>query len=183
MLLATLPGGAPRLISGFGTTSTVSGLGVTPTTSEPLKKLQEALKGLSTAARNPAIDPGAVDGKLVNGLPPDRTMAAVAASISLIGPKLGTYTRAALMIGLGVGATTNTAKQAVLDYASELRAAAITATAAAPYYVKPEEAAAAETTPSIFASSGPWYKTWWGIGAIAVGAVGFLSLIASARRS
>lgn len=173
MLLATPYGSAPRLLSGFGAVATVS---------EPLKKLQTALTQLSAAARNPAINPGATDGALVNGLPSDKTMAAVAAAVSLIGPKLGTYTRAALMIGLGVGATTDTAKKAVLDYASELTRAAQAATAAAPYYVKPEEGGAAEPPATIYAASGPWYKTWWGIGAIAVGALGVLSLLA-ARRS
>lgn len=150
-----------------------------------LGRLQIALTALSKATRNTSIDPGAVDGKLTNGMVPDRTMAAVAAAIALIGPKLGTYKRAALQIALGIGATTSEAKGLVLSYANELTYAVQAATIAAPYYVKPEEPGATDSSSSgaSYQPSGPWYKTWWGIGAIGVGVLGVMSLLLSARGS
>jgi hypothetical protein len=184
MLLTSQVGCPPRYL-GHG----ITGLGVTAAEAAALaqksinlKALQEALVQLSTATHNPAINPGTPTGGLIGGLPDDKTMAAVAASLGLIGPKLPTIARAALMIALGIGATSSSAKQAVLDYAPELRKAVIAATATAPFYVKPE-AVPEETAPTpFFATSGPWYKTWYGIGAIAIGALGVLSLIAARRQ-
>lgn len=173
MLLSTSVGCPPSLLSGFG---------ALPTVSEPLKKLQLALVALSDATRNPAINPGTTEGRLVNGLPEDKTMGSIAASLGLITPHLPTWAAVALSIGFGVGASTDRAKQAVLDYADELRKAVIAATATAPFYTKPPETPTPET-PTIFATSGPWYKTWWGIGAIAVGVVGTISIVAASRRA
>jgi hypothetical protein len=179
MLLSTCLGCAPSFLSGLGVTAEEAAkIGVNATN---IIALQKALKALSVAANNPMIDPGDATG-LIGGYPPDRTMAAVAASVNLIGPKLGTFTRAALAIALGVGASTTQAKQYVMTYAVELTRAVQAATIAAPYYVKPPAAPAAET-PTIFATSGPWYKTWWGIGAIAVGVIGSASLVMAHRRA
>lgn len=174
MLLSTPIGGAPMLLSGFG---------ATPTTSEPLKKLQLALVALSDATHNAAIKPSNVTGALTAGLPDDRTMAAITASMGLITPHLPKWAAVPLVIAFGVGASTQTAKQAVLDYADELRTAVVAATVAAPFYVKPPTADTTTETPTIFAASGPWYKTWWGIGAIAVGVIGTVSLLAAHRRT
>ena len=171
MLLSTPIGCPPSLISGFG---------ALPTVSEPLKKLQTELVKLSTATHNAAINPGSTEGRLVNGLPEDRTMGAVAASLALITPHLPSWAAIALSIGFGLGASTDRAKQAVLDYAGELSKAVIAATVTAPYYTKAPEAPTT-TTPTIFKTSGPWYTTWWGIGSIAVGLVGVLALVAARR--
>jgi hypothetical protein len=100
--------------------------------------------------------------------------------MSLIGPKLPTLARGALAIALGVGATTDRAKKAVLDYADALRKAVIAATIVAPHYVKPGETATEDK--SIFATTGPWYKTWWGIGAMVIGGLGVVSLISASMR-
>jgi len=173
MLIATPIGCAPTLLAGFGAVATAS---------DPIKRLQIALTNLSTATRNPGINPGSTSGMLVNGLPDDRTMAAVAASLALVNRKLPTWAAVALSIGFGLGATSDKAKQAVLANASELQKAAILATIAAPYYMPTEAAPETPTKPDVYAITGPWYKTWWGIGAMAIGAIGFISLIA-ARRS
>jgi hypothetical protein len=156
--------------------------GVTPTGDDGLKKLQVALVGLSNATKNPAINPGAQDGVLANGLPPDRTMAAVAAAMGIINQHLPTWAGVTLSIAMGVGATTATAKQAVLQYSSELRDAVLAATATAPYYTG-SSAAPGSTAPSAAPVAPPaaWYTTWWGIGAIAIGALGVLSMIAQHR--
>lgn len=180
MLLSSSVGCPPSFLSGFGTTAAEAT--ALAQKSINLKALQTALVALSTASGNPAINPGTPSGGLYDGLPDDKTMAAVAASLALIGPKLGTYTRAALMIGLGVGASTHTAKQAVLDYATELTAAAKAATIAAPYYTTPP-AAPSNDLPQIFQTTGPWYKTWWGIAAIAVGVLGTVSLVRAHRQT
>lgn len=173
MLLSTPLGGHPlALISGFG---------ATPTTSEPLKKLQLALVALSDATKNPAIKPSNVAGTLTNGLPDDGTMRSITAALGLITPHLPRAASIPLVIAFGFGASTDTAKQAVLDYADYLRDAVVGATAAAPYYNKADAAPAASTTPTIFASTGPWYATWWGIAAIAVGALGTIALVRSHR--
>lgn len=176
MLLSTPIGCPPTLLAGFG---------AVPTTSEPLKKLQQALVKLSEATHNSAVNPGAVDGKLTNGLPDDRTMAAVAASMGLITPHIPKWAAIPLVIGLGVGASTTTAKKAVLDYADELRTAVVGATVSAPFYVKPPaaETPASSDIPQIFQTSGPWYKSWWGIGAIAIGVLGTAALIRAHRAS
>lgn len=178
MLLSTLPGQAPTLLSGFG---------ATPTTSEPLKKLQLALVALSDATHNPAIKPTNVTGTLTNGLPDDRTMAAIAASLGLITPHIPKWAAVPLVIAFGVGAATDTAKHAVLDYADDLRTAVIAATVSAPFYTKPPTQSTSSSSsadiPQIFQTSGPWYKTWWGAGAIAVGVLGTLALVVSHRRS
>lgn len=179
MLLTSPVGCPPAFLSGLGVTAEEATR--LAQQAQRVIELQKALKQLSIAARNPAIDPGPVG--LVSGLPSDQTMSAVVASMSLIGPKLPTWARAALVIGLSVGAASSTAKKAVMDYADELRKAAIAATVAAPFYVQPEAAPAAPEAMSIFATTGPWYKTWWGIGALAVGALGMLSLVAASRRA
>lgn len=171
MLLSTSVGCPPSLLSGFG---------ALPTVSEPLKKLQVALVALSDATHNPAINPGTTEGRLINGLPEDRTMSSIAAALGLITPHLPTWAAVAISIGFGVGASTDRAKKAVLDYSDDLRKAVIAATATAPFYTKPPETPVVET-PSVFATSGPWYKTWWGIGAIAVGVIGTISLVAARR--
>ncbi len=147
-----------------------------------LKALETALVNLSNATHNPAINPGTPAGLLYNGLPTDKTMAAVAAAMGLIGPKLPTWANVSISVALGVGASTEIAKKAVLDYAPYLTKAAIAATVTAPYYTKAPEQPKTEV-PTIFATTGPWYKTIWGMGAIAIGALGFLSLIAARRAS
>jgi hypothetical protein len=183
MLLTTTPGGAPIIFRQHG----VHGLGATAAEaaalaqkSIDLKALQTALVNLSAATHNTAINPGTPSGALYNGLPDDKTMGAVAAAMGLIGPKLPTWANVSLSVAFGLGVSTDKAKQLVLDYSTYLKDAAIAATITAPYYTKPEAPAQAQI-PSVFATSGPWYKTWWGIGAIAIGGLGFLSLLASRR--
>lgn len=172
MLLTTSLGQPPTLLSGFG---------AVPTTSEPLKKLQAALVALSDATHNPAIKPTNVTGTLTNGLPDDRTMAAIAASLGLITPHIPKWAAVPLVIGFGVGASTTTAKQAVLDYADELRTAVVAATVSAPFYVKPPAASTSSDIPQIFQTSGPWYTSWWGLGAIAIGLLGTVALVRAHR--
>lgn len=170
MLISSPVGGPPRLLAG---------LGATPTNDAGLQKLQAALIGLANATANAAINPGVQDGALVNGLPPDRTMAAIAAAMALITPHLPTWAGVALSVGFGVGATTTTAKQAVLDYSGPLRDAVIAATATAPYYNSTTAPGATAPIPAIVPV--PWYTTWWGIGAIAVGVIGAFSLLSQHR--
>lgn len=168
----------------------IGGLGADPTyatadlqnKSNNLKALQTALIALSDATRNPAINPGAATGVLSSGLPDDKTMGAVVAAMALISPHLPTWAAVTISVGLGVGASTTTAKQAVIDNAKYLTDAVKAATITAPFYTKPD-APAATTTPSIFATTGPWYKTWWGVGAIATAMVGTLALVAAHRRA
>lgn len=183
MLLSSPIGYPPRILSGFR-----GGLGAEYATAEltarstNLKALQQALVELSNAAHNPAINPGTTSGTLSSGLPDDKTMAAVAAAMGLIGPHLPKYAQVALVIALGIGASTNAAKTAVADNAKELTTAVKAATVAAPFYANPEQPATPET-PSIFSSSGPWYQTWWGVGAIATAAIGTIALVAARRRA
>lgn len=168
-------GHPPTLLSGFG---------ATPTTSEPLKKLQLALVALSDTTHNAAIKPTNVSGTLTNGLPDDRTMAAIASAMGLISPHLPTWAAVALSIGFGLGASTDTAKKAVLDYASELQKAVVVATTTAPFYTPSQTPPdSSSSMPTIFQSTGPWYSTWWGVGAIAIGLIGGVSLVAAHRRT
>ncbi len=176
MLLTSYVGHPPGVISGLGAVASAS---------EPLKKLQLALVALSDATHNTAIKPTNVTGTLTNGLPDDRTMVAVTASLGLISPHLPTWAAVGLSIAFGVGGATATAKKAVLDYADPLRVAVLAATATAPYYTKTPDTTSSDTKsdiPTIFQTTGPWYKTFWGIGAIAIGAIGAISLIAAHRR-
>mgnify|MGYP001583107801 CR=1 FL=1 len=171
MLLSTPIGCAPSFLSGFGAVAVAS---------VPIAKLQGELHKLAEATHNPAIDPKEYAGLLVNGLPTDKTMAAVAAAHTVLNHKLPSWASFAISVALGLGASTTQAKTVVLQYAEQLRLAAIAATISAPYYTKPPEVVAPET-PSIFATTGPWYKTWWGIGAMVVGGVGVISLITARR--
>ncbi len=166
---------------GFGATAAEEAT-ATAQKSIQLKALQTALVNLSNATHNPAINPGTPSGALYNGLPDDKTMSAVAAALGLIGPKLPTWANVSLSVAFGIGSMTDQAKQYVIDYSDYLTKAAIAATIAAPYYTKTPETPQAQI-PSIFATMGPWYQTWWGIGAIAVGALGVLSLLAARRRT
>lgn len=154
--------------------------------------LQKALKELSVASRRSDIDPKAPQGLVYDAssgvaLPPDNTMAALAAAVSLIGSKLSTVKRVALAAALGYGVTRREARIFVLENAGSLAQAVRAATIVAPYYVKPEEAGSGDTNAGggggATAIEVAWYKTWWGIGAIAVGAIGVLALLASARGS
>lgn len=174
MLFSTPIGGHPlALINGFG---------ATPTSSEPLKKLQLALVALSDATNNPTIKPSNITGTLTNGLPDDRTMSAIAASMGLITPHIPKWAAVSLVIGFGVGASTTTAKQAVIDYASDLTVAVKAATVSAPFYTKQPTAETPSDIPQIFQTAGPWYASWWGISAIAVGLIGTVALVSSHHR-
>lgn len=159
----------------------IFGLGDVATSDDGLKKLQVALVNLSNASHNPAINPGATDGVLVNGLPPDKTMAAVSQALGLINQALPTWAAVSLSIAFGVGVSTGTAKQAVLDYSADLTSATNAAAATAPFYAS--NPAAPGTTPATTPTAPPpaWYTTWWGLGAIAIGALGVLSVLASHR--
>ena len=159
----------------------IFGLGDVATSDDGLKKLQAALVDLANATHNAAINPGATDGVLVGGLPPDKTMAAISQSLGLINQALPTWAAVSLSIAFGVGASTATAKQAVLDYSADLTSAVKAATATAPYYASSPSATPDATSTTPTAPPPAWYTTWWGLGAIAVGALGLLSVIASHR--
>src|SRR5262245_21844604 len=183
MLLSTPMGGAPALFRTYGLGTTAEEAAAIGQKGLNLKALQVALVNLSNATHNPAINPGTPSGALYSGLPDDKTMSAVAAAMALIGPKLPTWANVSLSVALGLGASTDRAKQLVLDYAPYLKDAAIAATVAAPYYVKPPEQQPPSQIPQIFQTSGPWYKSWWGIAAIAIGGLGVLSLLAQRRQA
>jgi hypothetical protein len=71
----------------------------------------------------------------------------------------------------------------VMEHASELTKAVKATTAAA--MIRAAGQKPAETTASdapFFSENAPWYKTWWGVGAMAVGAAGIGSLLLARSR-
>jgi len=146
--------------------------------SAAIQSLQTALVGLAQASGRPAINPGPVDGILG-----DKTMLAVAAGLQAASERIPKDTAATVVsAALVFGATTSQAKTAVTTYASQLTVIIKAATAAyATGLIKnpsqfPIQTFAAQPSalPGAGAGSilgtGPWYKTWWGMGAIVVGA-------------
>lgn len=131
--------------------------------------LQNALVALSAALGDSRINPGATDGKLVDGLPSNQVMGAIVLALPHLKAKLGTYTTAALTIGLAFGASTTKAKEVVKGYMGPL-AIAINAVAAL-------KGGSGGGSTAITVPETPWFKTWWGAGSIAIGVFGALYLL------
>lgn len=164
-----------------------------------ITELQTALVGLAQASGRPAINPGPANGQLT-----DATMMALAAGLSAAAMKIPkSDVASAISIALTLGATTSYAKDAVdaaadqlvlvvraatIAYATGLISAGLSpqeqAAAAAAAQAKAQEdaiTAAAQAKAQADADAAaadaarPWYKTWWGVGGIAVAAVLYLT--------
>lgn len=152
--------------------------------SAAITQLQQALVGLAQTSGRPAINPGTIDGILGNN-----TMMAVAAAHQILAEKAPKdYLVLALNTALIFGSTTSQAKAVVTSYAPQLTIAIKAATAGYATGIIPKPSTTPPTqflmydaqllTPggggggAAAAAATPWYKTWWGIGAIAVGAFG-----------
>jgi hypothetical protein len=154
----------------------ISGLGAA---SAAITQLQQALVGLAQASGRPAVNPGAVDGVLGTA-----TMNAVAAGLQIASERVPQdKVVLALNAALTLGSGTTMAKNAVTSYAPQLTLVIKGVTAGMAAGVIPKGTAPTQytredisimTTPGggALATATPWYKTWWGIGAIAVGAFG-----------
>jgi hypothetical protein len=142
--------------------------------SEKYQALQQALTALAAATGNAGFDPGATDGMLVDGLPSTRVMSAVIQAMPYLKPKLGTALTAILTIALAVGSTTTTAKQAVKDYMGPIAVAVATIAAL-------KGGGGSSGSALVAAETTPWYKTWWGAGGLAIGAIGIIYLITQRR--
>jgi len=177
--------------------SGVAGLGAA---SAQITALQQALLALSQASGKPAINPGPIDGILSN-----QTMMAVAAGLQTAAAKIPQDTVMKIVsAALALGATTTQAKTTVTNYAvsitTVIKAATVayatglvkgsTGTAVLPPPVvidpanidwgtaKPASAITSFLTPT---ASTPWYKQWWGIALIAVGALGAYKLLTAPK--
>jgi hypothetical protein len=153
----------------------IAGLGAA---SPAITALQNALVALAQASGRPAINPGQVDGVLG-----PNTMNALAAGLQVAAdkiPKDSVVT--AVTFALALGSTSSQAIATVNTYAPQLTILIKTATAAyATGVLKPALAPVTDLLMMLPGTSAgaalpvltptPWYKTWWGIGAIAVGAI------------
>lgn len=140
-----------------------------------VENLQRALINLAQATGRPAINPGGVTGVVDSG-----TVSAVTAALGLLTEELPSWLYLTLQGGLILGSTTAQATKLVEQYATQLTIAANTA---AVKFKAPQTGGKTMTfmpnailvnqhaTPSSGIPSG-WYKTWWGIALIAIGAFG-----------
>jgi len=176
----------------------VAGLGAA---SPAITNLQNALVALAQASGRPAINPGQVDGLLG-----PKTMMALAAGLQAAAEKIPKDTAATVAsAALALGATTTQAINAVNTYAPQLTLIIKAATVAyTTGLVKPNTPAPVDDRFTKFATMNiqrlpagsynantdagagpgagislatPWYKTWWGIGSLAVGAVALFILL------
>lgn len=155
-----------------------NGVGAGGTGWPEIRGLQEALVSLSQVSGNIAINPGTP-----NGFPDSRLRNAVIASLGTLDKFLGGGIAGTLKAGLAIASIANPdyADGLILQYARQLeqaaRAAALAVTtggAVAPVPGAPPYLPAPITA--------PWYKTWWGAGAIAVGVVGVIAIVAAPRK-
>lgn len=162
---------------------TLSYSGLAGTGNASVQKLQESLKALAAVTGKPLIDPGNADG--VVG---PRTANAVIASMGLLMQHLGS-TGGILQAGLAIYSIADSARtySLITQYASQLDQAARSAAVVwaqqhgAPTTTTPVPTG--PTTPFPTAGGMPWWKTWWGIGGIAVGGLALVALIAAPRRA
>jgi hypothetical protein len=136
--------------------------------------LQHSLVALATALGDSRINPGKTDGLLVDGLPSNEVMGAIVLALPHLKAKLGTYVTAALTIGLAFGASTTRAKEVVKSNMAAL-AVAIQAVAVL------KGGSGGGGGGALVVPETPWFKTWWGAGAIAIGGIGLLYLITQRR--
>lgn len=152
------------------------GLGALPS-SPAIGDLQRSLIGLAQASGNPTINPGAADG--IVGM---KTITAVVSAMSLLTRHLGQI-GGVIQAGLGIYSIADQARagQIIAQYAPQLNDAAKKATLAIATGQQSPGMTPAIPTPAPGMIPGmvgtPWYKTWWGIGAIGVGVVGLLAIL------
>lgn len=151
------------------------GLGVVQST-PAVAKLQVALAALAQVSGKPIINPGAPTGYVG-----PMTVNAVVASMGLLTKHLGGI-GGALSAGLAIYSIADQAQAAALitQYASQLEQAARAATLAIAQGQQSPTPEAGPLVPVTLAV--PWYKTWWGISALAVGGVGLLALLLAPPR-
>jgi hypothetical protein len=142
--------------------------------SESYQALQNALVALSTATGNPNFNPGKTDGMLENGLPSNQVMVSVAQAMPYLKSKLGTAMTFVLTVAIALGATSTRAKEAVKSNMGPI-AVAVQAIAA----LKAGSGGGGGGGALVLET--PWYKTWWGAGGLAVGAIGIIYLITQRR--
>lgn len=154
----------------YGGGSSLSGVG-----SPQVQKLQVALKNLALVTGKPIIDPGDADG--IVGL---KTINAVVASMGLLTKHLGSV-GGLLSAGLAIYGIADQAKatQLITQYASQLETAARGAAVAISQGQQSPELPAPG---AMVIAPVPWFKTWWGMGALAVGGVGLLAVLLAPRR-
>lgn len=139
--------------------------------------LQNALKALSAATGNASIDPGTVDGILGT-----HTRTALSQAMSYIAPKLPR----AIGLPLSIAATASVFSPDTFDRLIIAQMVTITdvilvaASQAGSGALPTDSGGNTDVGPSF--SSPPWYKTWWGIGGIAMGSLGVI-LVASSLTS
>lgn len=152
--------------------SALSGVG-----SPAVQKLQVALKNLAQVSGKPIIDPGDPDGVVGS-----KTINAVIGSMTLLTRHLGAL-GGVISGGLAIYSIADRPKavQLITQYASQLEQAAKAAAIAVAQGAQ-SPATVPGTLPSIQIAAPPWYKTWWGMGAIGIGAVGVLALAFSGPR-
>lgn len=162
------------LTNGIG----ASGIGATGW--PQIRSMQEALTALSQVTGNVNINPGST-----NGFADTRTTTAVIASLGVIGKFLGSTTAGLIQATAAIYSIADPEHLhgLILQYAPRIEQAA---RAAAIAYTQggavpaPAPGPAVPTLPPTGAT--PWYKTWWGIGGIAVGGIGLLAIILAPPR-
>ena len=124
--------------------------------SADISNLQQALTNLALKTGNPSFNPGPVNGDL-NG----QTLAALQASMSVIGKDLPGWLTLALQGAFTIGTGSSQVKNYIGQYATQIAMAVNTASA--------RMSPATQTTPIIVGSVGPWYQQTWGMLAIRAG--------------
>lgn len=160
-----------------------SGIGAGTGTGWPeIRSLQQALVGLSQVTGNITINPGTP-----NGFPNAQLRNAVIAAMGTLDKFLGAGVAGTLKAGLAIASIANPdyADGLILQYARQIDQAARAATLAYTQGGAVAPPAPGATLPPMIppgAAAAPWYKTWWGAGAIAVGVVGVVAILAAPRR-
>lgn len=120
-----------------------------------VQQMQQALVTLALKSNRPNIRPDVTTGYLTDG-----TMSAVVAAMDILTNALPATEYLALQAGLLIGATTDTAKSVVLQYAPDITAAALGASLT----VTP-----ATSSPAIFSLA--WFETPLGLGILLIGGI------------
>ncbi len=137
-----------------------------------LLKLQRALTSLSQLTGRAGVDPHGAD-----GLMGPNTRNAVVQSLAVITPHIPTAPAQLATVALAAAALTNPSRadQIIVQYAGDL---AVAANIAGLAFGGGAVDAAGDPVPAAPAAP-PWYKTWWGVGGIAIGGLGALVLVGS----
>ncbi len=155
-----------------------SSLGALGAVNENIRRLQNALTALATIRGNPAINPGPIDGLIGS-----KTVNAVLAALPFITDKLGTVGKVA-MAGLAILAASKPTEAAnlVVSQALTLEIAVLAAAGLSSGGTPQLPPPGGNATPPLpgYMPGNVWYKTWWGMGAIGIGAIGTLALLMSA---